>query len=636
MQNLDFFRELNTATLFPYEKLTHNRKYTSIEEKENFFYIDLLKKSICKNNSEESFKKYCVLNNFSQKDLQVLVSENLHQDKKLADWIYVLEESLEYIDISTISFSKETQEVPFHQLLSPFVELCFFNLRKNLIDKGVKEPTSKVINRLKKTLYKELFILSNAVFFEEFSDFLNDSKKSTFNPNTEEDYCYKKFIEKNIEDKLQTIFVKFPVLARLIATKVHRYTLFVTNLFERFAKDTLEIESHFKVKLGDIKEIHLNAGDQHNGETTAILEFPNSFKLVYKPTNLSITLAYNQFLDWINQSLNENLKSFKILDKSDYGWIEFVKALECKTTKDVKTYYKRTGILSGMAYFLNSRDYHYENVIASGNSPVLIDHETIIGPELKSNLYDKANKSDKTILESMLLPSYEEDITKKCGFGSIKQKNNGNFVFYKIINCNKDNMKKAPQFGAQRNDLVHIPKKDNELQFLENYKSDFFEGLNSFYNLILENKEFLISKESPLEHFENKKIRHIIRPTKVYAKLLLLLNNPKYLKDATAYGLKLELLARTYLMYDLLSIDILGSEREQITLGDIPVFYTISSSDHITLPNGKTANLFEKSAVASVKENIKNACIEDLEHQISLINEVLSLSQGAKKVAQTI
>ena len=510
-------------------------------------------------------------------------------------------------------------------MLTPFVNLCFADFTKNLSNKKIEEPSYEVKETLKKALYKELFILSYEVFYKEFSHFLKENKKNNFN-NTQEDYYYKQFIKTIIKDNFTTIFSKFPVLARLISTKTHRYSLFITNIIERFTKDKSQIEAFFNIDLGELTDVQLNAGDQHNGESTAILVFSNSFKLVYKPTDLSITQAYNQLLDWVNHKLNENLKSFKVLDKHDYGWIEFVKALGCNSKNDIKKYYKRAGILSGLAYFLNSRDYHYENVIASGDCPVLIDHETILGPQIKLGLFHKTNKVDTTILESMLLPTYEKDITLKCGFGSIQQKRIGNFVYHKVINCNKDNMCKVSQIGKQRSDLHHIPKLNKQSQFLENHTSHFLEGLKEVYHLVLKYKEFLLSERSPLTNFENKKIRHIVRPTKVYGKLLHMLNAPKYLKDAKIYGLKLEVLARTYIMYKGLGVDLLDSEREQIMLGDIPVFYASTSADHVTLPNGKKSYLFEKSAVESVRENFKNASLQDLEHQISLIKEVLALT----------
>ncbi len=118
-----------------------------------------------------------------------------------------------------------------------------------------------------------------------------------------------------------------------------------------------------------------------------------------------------------------------------------------------------------------------------------------------------------------------------------------------------------------------------------------------------------------------------MRPTNVYAKILMLLNSPKYLKDATAYGLKLEMLARTYLNNENLNIDLLTSERAQMISGDIPVFYATSMSENITLSDGKTVTLFEKNAMDSIKEKIQNASEEDYERQIHIIEEVFALSK---------
>ena len=205
MENVEFFQNLNQTTLFPFENLKGNDNYIYANKKKKDFYTSLLMKSICKNSSEESLQKYCALNDFDQNDLILLLSEKYKEKEHFPNWMYTLEKCLNYFDTKNISFGTETQEIPFYQLLTPFVRLCFSNFIQNLSQKGVHTPSTTVIKCLEKALYKELFILSYTVLYEEFLCFLKEHKKSD-ETYKREDHFYTLFIHKNVEDKLNGVF----------------------------------------------------------------------------------------------------------------------------------------------------------------------------------------------------------------------------------------------------------------------------------------------------------------------------------------------------------------------------------------------------------------------------------------------
>jgi type 2 lantibiotic biosynthesis protein LanM len=417
------------------------------------------------------------------------------------------------------------------------------------------------------------------------------------------------------------------MLARKIMTKTYRYIDFVSKMFERLEFDINEIESFFDLTLKNVERLDMNLGDQHNGESTVIIEFENSNKIVYKPTNIGITSAYNQFLNWININLDEDLKTFRVIDKDTYGWLEFVEHLECDSINDVKCYYQRAGVLLGVAYFLNAKDVHFENIIAHGNSPVFIDHETIIGPILKK-LYKGEEESKSnfsgTILETNLLPIKEINIPHYIyGFGSSIQLES-NFTVLKLKNPNQDRMSIMPEEEIKKLYKSNKPLHNQKIENLIDYQLEFMIGFQKLYELILKNKVYLLSANSPVINFCNFKIRFINRPTKVYNKILNILNRPEYLSDSLKYGIKLELLARVYATSNNWS-PILDFEREQMLLNDIPVFYINTLDNNVKLSNGESIDIIQLNAVESVYHKIKNACLGDFNNQIKLISDSIKL-----------
>jgi len=619
MASLLFFKNLYLKSLTPFELLKISKKYKcSFEKKVDSSYLASWKSCLSNNESQELFREYLSFNGLVASDVTLMTSIiDIEGNIDFPIWIKILEEIFCNINFK---FEENTKirKKPFYPLLSPFIDFFSSRFKQNLKTLNIA-VRNNLVDQLKSSLYKDLLNLSHEVLFNEFNEFKKG--KEGYLKGVEENYLFKKFVLKIFSNKYQDLFLCYPMLARKLATKTHAYLEFITSIFKKFEKDRFEIQYFFDTKIKEIKKLHINSGDIHNGESTIILEFKNSYKLVYKPTNTSITHAYNKFLDWVNIHLGCELRSFNVIDKENYSWLEYIENKECNNLEDVKIYYERAGILSGIAYFLNARDYHYENLIANGNSPILIDHETIVNPIVK-------NKTKKVkvgnVLDTLLLPNKDKNEPPYIfGFGSSKQIKKNEFI-PKIINTNKDNMKKILEIESFKLYKLNKPKFNKKIENLINYEIEFIKGFKQLYDLILEKKSFLLSDNSPLKNFENLKIRFINRPTGVYFKLLTLLNKPEYLKDAIKFGIKIELLARAYAIRRDWS-PVLNSEREQILSGNIPVFYSNTLSKNLIVPIGHIADEFEFNAMEAVYHKIKKADYGDYQNQLHLIKEAVVL-----------
>ncbi|OCA71183.1 type 2 lanthipeptide synthetase LanM [Chryseobacterium arthrosphaerae] len=609
------FNHLYLKALLPFERINESSVFIPFSG-ENNKYLGFWKKNIDKDGLEEQFKKYCEAVNINEDDVTLMISNDFKDNNEIKPsvWIELLQKFLTYESILMIK--EKNNDLPFYDILFPLVDFSISSIDRILSD--------NLVNTLQSFFYKDLISSCYNVFLDEFLFFLEKHNYTVIESENSNIY-YKEFAQKNISEKYLGLFDKYPMLARILMTKTYRNIQFISKLFERLEKDYNDIENKFQVKLGELDDIILNAGDKHNGETTVILKFAKSYKVVYKPTNLEVTDAFNDLLDWVGDNLVIPLKKFKIINKEEYGWMEFVEYKECETLNDIEEYYEKAGIITGLAYFLSTRDYHYENVIASGNCPVLIDHETIIGPKIKYRIKNDTKRLENSILESLLLPTDETGDREICGLGSVAQKKSKTIISPKIINPNRDTMKKVPQCITQNNESKNIPHLNNVPYHIEDYKDTFISGFIKLYHLILDNKEFLLSEQSPINSFENKKVRFLVRNTEVYFKLLVILSHPEYLKDSTMYGIKQEVLSKAYMVNKHLNTGLLKSEREQITLGDIPAFYINTLSDHLLLENGEKVDLFDMNAMQNLKNKIESASIENCNEQIDFIEESLSL-----------
>ena len=600
MQHSSFIKDLYFKSLTPFEKLELSRAYPSSFEiiNESTDYLDYWRRTVSKENCSTTFNNYLTANNLNQTDVSLMMSRIVYsaEDLHLPVWIEILAAVLNQIDVLLMRSAEHPKEA-FYPFFYPFIDYFNQQLQQNL-SHSKDMLTGTLINQLDTALYKGLFSIAQSVLLFES----NELKKESIKDELADDSDEEKFVWNTLSDSFQKLFLKYPILARRLATKTYRYLNFITSLLNRLDTDQADLASHFKIRPGLIYKLHLGAGDQHHGESTVIIEFENTNKVIYKPVNLSITSAYHQFLDWVNVNLEEELKTFRVIDKITYGWLEFVEHFPCQHIDEVKRYYEKAGVLLGVAYFLNATDFHFENVIASGASPVLIDHETILSPKLKT--LDQVQKDHQsavlgTVLETSLIPVKSLGLPHyQYGFGS-----------------------SAPEMKALCKSNKPVFKMT--IENLADYETEFKRGFHKLYHLILNNKVFLLSKKSPVTNFSNLTIRLVNRPSVVYYKILKQLDQPEYLADSIKYGIKLEILARAYRAAENWS-PILKAEREQLLLNDIPAFYINTLDNHLTLYD-REIFLIKFNAVENIYHKINDSNLTDYNDQMALITESIKI-----------
>jgi lantibiotic modifying enzyme len=123
--------------------------------------------------------------------------------------------------------------------------------------------------------------------------------------------------------------------------------------------------------------------------------------------------AYHRLLAWLNErGAPLPFKVLEVLDRSTHGWVEFVEHLPCRDHDEARRYYERAGMLLCLIYVLEGTDCHHENIIASGEYPVLIDAETLmhhraraVVPEDENAQTEAFGRLGHSVLRTGLLPA---------------------------------------------------------------------------------------------------------------------------------------------------------------------------------------------------------------------------------------
>lgn len=456
----------------------------------------------------------------------------------------------------------------------------------------------------------------------------------------------------NNENKYK-LLEKVPVLARNIVEITENHITYIKEIIERYISDYIDIRKEFfEDKIVKLDSINIGQGDTHkSGRSVAILNFKNNRKLVYKPRSLSIDIGYNEFLKWLNtKKIKYKLKIITSINKKYYGWQRYVENDGCQTNEQVEHYYYRMGVLIGVLFTLNSTDMHYENIIANGEFPEIVDLETIIS----NNIYHSSEENFplKTILNTILgsgvtntgslfSESIDTDISALTGIPEQKSQKIKNSIIKYSEDGNPELDFKYFETKEQKNLVKMNGKWMDPFEYTESLKN----GLSDCLNIVKEEKKSLIDEIIDF-CFNDSFIRIVPRASQTYATFLNASYHPKYLMRGIDKEFLYELLWNVCTQEPKMK-KLVNSEVIDLLNNDIPYFFTKTSS--LDLYNSENLNLgclYTKTALEIIKEKVSQIdrkfitiqlkllelSLIDFKNQELTINEVEKLDDIATKI----
>lgn len=441
------------------------------------------------------------------------------------------------------------------------------------------------------------------------------------------------------------ILAEYPVLARQIVMRIDQWLDCALGFLHHLTHDLNAVEEMFALdqRLGPLSSLEGGIGDRHDGgHSVLIASFQSGLRIVYKPRSLAVDRHFQDLLCWVNDKAHhEWFRPLRIVDRGTHGWVEYVETADCADLKEVTAFYERQGAYLALLNALQATDCHYENLIAAGEFPVLIDLETLFHPRARGRQESMTERvasraMSASVLRLGLLPRrmfmhQKSDGVDVSGLGAQQgQLSPQGVPLWEDVGTD------AMKMVRGRSEMPggrHRPTLEGTAVDLVAFLPAILRGFESIYNLIIACKAELLSSRGPLAWFEHDSIRAVLRPTRTYALLLRESFHPDLLRDALDRDRH----------FDRLWIDvpylpdlerILPLERAALAQGDVPLFTSKPSSCDLFVGSGETLpDFFETSGLELARERLRALGPEDYARQVWFIRASVATLASEQKTA---
>lgn len=449
---------------------------------------------------------------------------------------------------------------------------------------------------------------------------------------------YDAFVSYQRANRLQPLFLKYPVMARLVATAVDQWVEAVAEFQERLCADAQAImvlldRSDRLVIQGirpDLSDPH------HHGRKVMSLHFAGGGAVVYKPKPLAAERALANLLAWCNARFpQQSFRVLRMIDCASYGWVEYVEHSPCRDIDEVAQFYRRMGSLLCILHCLRVSDGHRDNLIAAGEFPVFVDAETVMHPDgagRSAHWYSSPEEAafEESVLRTGLLPRWLINadlglVLDVSALGGTTQDQTSR-AMWRWNAVNTDAMHRCPQ-------QVSLPQSNSEAALGEGIVSasahveDLVQGYSMTYRDLVNHREALLAKDGPIAMFAAVSVRFLFRPTVVYAALLDRALSPQALADGVTRSLELDAVTRAFLdepfrpqAWEIIRHELLALERM-----DVPCFMLSCGSTDLPLETGEVLReFFQQSELERVCSRIAELGEHDLAFQCRIIRGAFS------------
>ncbi|WP_211263912.1 DUF4135 domain-containing protein [Streptosporangium amethystogenes] len=420
---------------------------------------------------------------------------------------------------------------------------------------------------------------------------------------------------------------RYPVVAAIVSALIRSSVTAVRSAIERLGQDFPALVTSFPRLAGPLRSIHLAESDRHAGGGQVIVFEFSGGRIFYKPVSPTGT----GFLHTFMARLELPVRLPRILDRGSYGWVEEIQFRACASRSEAQAFWWKSGALLAVCCLLNFVDGHWENVIAAGGDPVLIDTETLLhnfswyGPEgALTSVFDTG------LVEAT--DAERQGLGRHAAFQVVGSEKNTVFVPFPVDDGT--DLLAVTFRGTVREVPRNLPVLDGVYQTPGGYLPEILEGFRTVFARVRQIRHDLLSDDSLWDLARNCEGRQVIRTTGYYALLQRLMEQPSLACSWSLVKVELE----RYLRFPQQSRynELVDEELRSLLSCDVPYFLNDPAETSIRLIDGtRRDGFFRSSALEQVMSNIEHWDETFVASQCELLKEHLGYATGRHELSQT-
>lgn len=337
----------------------------------------------------------------------------------------------------------------------------------------------------------------------------------------------------------QRFFYRYPVLTRLLATYCLHWQRNLDGTLRSLASERPNITSELLGGKDPGRVVHIEAalGDLHaGGREVLLIRFEGGAKLIYKPRDLSVDVVFRAAFSRINaQGFEPRFEGVRVVVDAEHGWTEFIEHVSARNEQGIRDYYRRQGGYLALLWLFSGTDFHTENLIASGDQPMLIDLEALFHRRIQSIDERRSvgqRALDRSVMRTGMLPGWSMAAPDQQGVDVSGLGGREGQVYPHEVELWEGGIDDDPRLVRRKIDVpvrANRPLLDTTAVDVLPYEEDLVGGFLDATSLIQKNRD---EWRQQIRDFSSCEVREVIRATFIYLKLVRASSHPDYLRDA--------------------------------------------------------------------------------------------------------
>ena len=304
-----------------------------------------------------------------------LHEKNIHRN--------LLDELLDSHYEQPVALSKHPANTPFSPLLMQLIPTARTLLLKKQSTQ-VRNSLQQCMTHFELCIVHRLSEVTADTLYAQYQSYVAEGQLSIKDSGT-----LVEFISTLRTTWFSTILRFSPMLRRIIPEVLLQVVNDFSLLFNRLAADRSGLNQAFGIPLdASPTDVLPTSGDRHNGGLcTYLLRFSSNHHLYYKPTSSKPQMLFQNVNDALSRAHIRipSMSPYTWSSSEEYHWQTAINHREVTTETEAHDYYFNAGVLAVILYFLGGTDIHYQNIVANGRIPTIVDFETIAHPDLNES-----------------------------------------------------------------------------------------------------------------------------------------------------------------------------------------------------------------------------------------------------------